>query len=64
MGQDDEEGGRSPICGCALGSVEIFGKSREQEKRVEEVTLNLCNILVLKRSVIHPGAEAHICRTN
>lgn len=64
LGQDDEDGGWSPICGCALGSVEIFGKSREQEQRVEKIILNLCNILVSKCSVIYPGAEVHICSTN
>lgn len=64
MGQDDEEGGQGPIRGCALGSVEIFGKSREQEQRVEKITLNLCNILVSKHSVIYPRTEVHICSTN
>lgn len=64
MGQEDEEGSRSPIRGCALGSEEIFGKSREREQRVEKITLNLCNILVSERSVIYPGTEIHICTTN
>lgn len=63
MGRDDEEG-QSPILGFALVSVEIFGKSREYEKRVREITLNLCNIPVSKHSVIDPKTEVHICNTN
>lgn len=64
LGRDDEEGGQSPILGLALVSVEIFGKSREYEKRVREITLNLCNIPVSKHSVIDPETEVHICNTN
>lgn len=59
-GRDSEKGVRAP--GYSLVSVGIFGKSWEY-KRVGKVTLNLCNISVLKHSV-NSEIEVHICSTN
>lgn len=55
-----KEGVRAPR--CPLVSVGIFGKSWEYE-RVGMITLNLCNISVLKHSV-DSEIEVHICITN
>lgn len=56
------KGVRTPC--CALLSAGIFGKSWEYEKRVGKITLNLCNILVSKHSLINSEIEVHICNTN
>lgn len=58
----DGEKGRVRAPRCPLVSVGIFGKSWEYE-RVGMITLNLCNISVLKHSV-DSEIEVHICITN
>lgn len=46
------------------GQRKYLARAGKQEQRVERITLNLCNILVSKRSVIYPGTETHIRSTN